>query len=352
MRSARFWAIFAAAGTGLVLAGAVHAGGVKYITGAGSTFAYPLYSAWADQYARSHRIELNYQSIGSGGGIQQIKAGTVDFGASDAPLKMRDLKKFGLVQFPTAMGGVIPAVNIRGVKPGSLVLSGPVLAGIFIGRITRWNNPEIQKLNPNLQLPNQRITVVHRSDGSGTTFIFTNYLAKVSPEWKSKVGFAKAVAWPVGIGGKGNEGVAAYIQRIPGSIGYNEYAYVLQNHMNYADMINRAGKRVAPTAVNFAAAAANADWKHAPGYYLMLTNQPGAKSWPITGATFLLVHARPRKPKEVEAVLEFFHWGYTQGRAAAEKLDYIPLPAGVVKMVEQTWNQDIRVNGRALWPAS
>ena len=352
MRSSRFWAILAAAGAGLVLAGVVHAGGVKHITGAGSTFAYPLYSAWADQYAKSHGIELNYQSIGSGGGIQQIKAGTVDFGASDAPLKEQDLKKFGLVQFPTAMGGVIPAVNIRGVKPGSLVLSGSVLADIFMGRITRWDDPKIQKLNQNLPLPDQRITVVHRSDGSGTTFIFTNYLAKVSPEWKSKIGFAKAISWPVGVGGKGNEGVAAYVQRIPGSIGYNEYAYVLQNHMNYADMINRAGRRVAPTAANFAAAAANADWKHAPGYYMMLTNQPGAKSWPITGATFLLVHARPRKPEEVKAVLEFFHWGYTQGRATAEKLDYIPMPAPVVKMIEQTWHRDIRVNGQALWPTS
>ncbi|APZ44565.1 phosphate ABC transporter substrate-binding protein PstS [Acidihalobacter ferrooxydans] len=326
-----------------MLGSVAHAASVKQITGAGSSFAYPLYSAWADQYAKQTGVQLNYQSIGSGGGIRAIKSRTVDFGATDAPLKEKDLKKHSLVQFPTAMGGVIPTINVPGVKPGQMVLSGPVLADIFMGKITQWNAPAIKQLNPGLNLPNMRITVVHRSDGSGTTFIFTNYLAKVSPAWKKEVGFGKAVNWPSSgnVGGKGNEGVAAYVNRIRGSIGYNEYAYVTQNHMNYADMINRAGQRVAPTAANFASAAANADWKHAPGYYLMLTDQPGAKSWPITGATFLLVPAKPAQPERTKAVLKFFDWGYTQGRSIAEKLDYIPMPESVVKMIEATWHQDI-----------
>ncbi len=333
----------ATASLAALLGGAAHATSVKQITGAGSSFAYPLYSAWADQYAKQTGVQLNYQSIGSGGGIRAIESRTVDFGATDAPLNEKDLKKHSLVQFPTAMGGVIPTINVPGVKPGQMVLSGPVLADIFMGKITYWNAPAIEKLNPGLKLPHLRITVVHRSDGSGTTFIFTNYLSKVSPTWKKEVGFGKAVNWPSSgnVGGKGNEGVAAYVDRIRGAIGYNEYAYVTQNHMNYADMINRAGQRVAPTAENFAAAAANADWKHAPGYYLILTNQPGAKSWPITGATFALVPAKPSQPERTKAVLKFFDWGYTKGRPIAEKLEYIPMPMSVVKMIETTWHQDI-----------
>ena len=338
--------IATAVGVAALLATGAYAGSVNRITGAGSTFAYPLYSAWSDQYAKQTGVEMNYQSIGSGGGIRQIEAGTVNFGASDAPLTIEQLRKHGLVQFPAAMGGVIPTINLPGVKPGQMVLSGPVLADIYLGKITRWNAPAIKKLNPGLKLPDMRITVVHRSDGSGTTFIFTNYLSKVSPAWKSEIGFGKAVAWPSSgsVGGKGNEGVAAYVQRIRGAIGYNEYAYVLQNKMNYADMINRDGHRVAPTAKNFAAAAANADWKHAPGYYLLLTDQPGAKSWPITGATFVLVHARPKRPAHVRAVLKFFDWGFTKGRKIAESLDYIPMPPSVVKLIEATWRQDVKIN--------
>ena len=330
-------ALFAAPGA--------HASKVTTITGAGSSFAYPLYSAWADQYSKQTGIELNYQSIGSGGGIRQIEAGTVDFGASDAPLTEAQLKKQGLVQFPTAMGGVIPTINVPGIKPGQMVLSGSVLADIFLGNITKWNDPAIKKLNPGLDLPDLHITVVHRSDGSGTTFIFTDYLSKVSAEWKSKLGVGKAVDWPSSgnVGGKGNEGVAAYVDRIKGAIGYNEYAYVLKNKMNYADMINQAGHRVAPTAKNFAAAAANADWKHAPGYYLMLTDQPGAESWPITGATFVLVHARPKHPDQVRAVLKFFDWGYTRGRGIAGSLDYIPMPASVVDLIKKTWHKEVMV---------
>ncbi len=331
-----------------LLAPGAHAAGVKSITGAGSTFAYPLYSAWADRYAKQTGIELNYQSIGSGGGIRQIEAGTVDFGASDAPLTVKQLSQQGLVQFPAAMGGVIPTINVPGIKPGRMVISGSVLAAIYLGKITRWDDPAITKLNPDLNLPNLRITVVHRSDGSGTTFIFTDYLAKVSRAWKKQVGVGKAVSWPSSgnVGGKGNEGVAAYVQRIKGAIGYNEYAYVLQNHMNYADMYNRAGRRVAPTAKNFAAAAANADWANAPGYYLMLTDQPGANSWPITGATFVLVHARPKNPNRVRAVLKFFDWGFMHGRDIAGRLDYIPMPKKVVSLIKKTWHRQVMVKGQ------
>lgn len=340
------------AGTLAFSAGFAQAATAQRITGAGSTFAYPLYSAWADTYARKTGVKLNYQSIGSGGGIRQIEAGTVDFGATDAPLTAEELEKHGLVQFPTAIGGVIPTINVPGIKPGQLVLSGAVLAKIFMGDITRWNDPAIARLNPDLKLPKLHITVVHRSDGSGTTFIFTNYLAKANSAWKRKVGVGKAVQWSAkgSIGGKGNAGVAAYVKRIKGAIGYNEYAYVLQTRMNYADMINRAGNRVAPKAENFSAAAANADWANAPGYYLMLTNQPGENSWPITGATFVLVHANPNAPATIKAVLKFFDWAFKNGDATATKLDYIPMPSKVVNMIESTWHKQIKADGRALWP--
>lgn len=327
----------------------LHAAEVKRVTGAGSTFAYPLYSAWADQYADKTGVRINYQAIGSGGGIRQIKLGTVDFGATDAPLTVQELKKAGLVQFPTAMGGVIPTIHVPGIKPGELVLSGLVLAKIFMGEITRWNDPAIATLNPDLKLPDLRITVVHRSEGSGTTFILSNYLAKASPEWKQKVGVGKAIKWLAkgSIGGKGNAGVAAYVKRIKGAIGYNEYAFVLQSHMNYADMINRAGQRVAPTAESFSAAAANADWENAPGYYLMLTNQPGANSWPIVGATFVLVYAKPEHPAKLRAVLKFFDWAFKNGDDVADRLDYVPLPPEVAKKIETTWKK-IKINGKSL----
>ncbi|MGH8274748.1 MAG: phosphate ABC transporter substrate-binding protein PstS [Gammaproteobacteria bacterium] len=343
--------IAALASTLAFSAGLAQAGSVHRITGAGSTFAYPLYSAWADTYAKKTNVQLNYQSIGSGGGIKQIEAGTVDFGATDAPLTKAQLKKQGLVQFPTAMGGVIPVINVPGVKPGNIVLSGKLLADIFLGKITNWNDPTIKRLNPNVKLPNLHITVVHRSDASGTNFIFTNYLAKVSAVWKKDVGVGKTVEWQAkgNVGGKGNPGVAAYVQRIKGAIGYNEYAYVLQTHMNYADMTNRADNRVSPTARNFAAAAANADWVHAPGYYLMLTNQPGKNSWPITGATFLLVHAQPKDPAKVKQVLKFFAWAFKYGDATAARLDYIPMPGKVAKMIEKTWHKQISSNGKPLW---
>jgi len=346
----RFGTALLLGGTLLGFGAAGPARATTQIVGAGSTFAYPLYSAWAQTYARDHGIRLNYQSIGSGGGIRQIEARTVDFGASDAPMKIGQLDAKGLVQFPTAMGGVIPTVNLPGVKRGRLVLDGKLLAEIYLGDVKKWNDPRIERLNPRLRLPDLPIIVVHRSDGSGTTFIFTNYLSKVSRAWKNKMGFGKAVPWPVGVGGKGNEGVAAYVQRLRGAIGYNEYAYVLQNKMNYARMANRAGHVVRPTARAFAAAAANADWKDAPGYYLILTNQPGRDSWPITGATFVLVPKHPSNPVQTLKVLRFFAWGFHHGTRIAEKLDYIPMPSSVVKLVEATWREQVKGSGgRPLW---
>lgn len=323
---------------------------VSQINGAGSTFAYPLYSQWAAVYYKKYGVALNYQSIGSGGGIQQIYAHTVDFGASDAPLTLATLHKHDLVQFPTAMGGVVPVVNIPGIKAGQMHLTGKVLANIYLGEIMRWNDPQITRLNPGLSLPNEAITVVHRSDGSGTTFIFTNYLTKISKAWAKNVGNAKAVSWPTGIGGKGNEGVAAYAKRIPGAIGYVEFAYATQNHMSYVLMKNRAGDYVKPSIQTFQAAAAGADWQHAPGYYLILTNQPGAKSWPITGATFVLVYKHPSNPQRTLAVLKFFDWGIKDGRRIAEKLDYVPMPMKVVRMIVHTWEQKIKgSDGQPLW---
>lgn len=325
----------------------------KSITGAGSTFAYPLYSKWASAYSKLNGFELNYQSIGSGGGIRQVEVGTVTFGGSDAPLEPTELEKNGLVQFPTAVGGAIPTINLPGIKPGTIKLDGETLAAIFMGKITRWDDRAIAKLNPGLKLPDTRITVVHRSDGSGTTWIWTNYLSKVSPAWKKSFGYGTAVDWPTGVGAKGNEGVASYVQRINGAIGYNEYAYVLENDMNYARMINRAGKAVAPSAKSFQAAAASANWSHAKGFYVVLTNQPGAQSWPISGATFVLLHKHPRNPDAVQAALKFFDWAFTHGGKLASSLDYVPMPRSVVKTIEQTWHwQILGKNGQPLWPAS
>jgi len=309
------------------------------ITGAGATFPYPVYAKWAEAYKAETKIGMNYQSIGSGGGIKQIKAKTVDFGASDKPLKPEELDAAGLIQFPTVMGGVVPVINVKGIEPGALVLTGTVLAKIYMGEITKWNAPEITKINAKVKLPADDITVVHRSDGSGTTFIFTNYLCKVSPDWKAKIGNDASVAWPVGVGGKGNEGVASYVQRISGSIGYVEYAYALQNKMAYALLQNREGNFVKPESMNFQAAASGADWQNAPGFYMILTDEPGKESWPITGATFILMHKTQQNPEAARRVLEFFNWAYENGDQMAAQLDYIPMPDTVVKLIRQQWKE-------------
>ncbi|HXP12461.1 MAG TPA: phosphate ABC transporter substrate-binding protein PstS, partial [Stellaceae bacterium] len=307
------------------------------INGAGATFPYPIYAKWADAYKTATNIGLNYQSIGSGGGIKQIESNTVDFGASDMPLKPEDLEQNGLTQFPAIMGGEVLVMNLPGIKPGEMTLTGPVIANIYLGKITKWNDPALVKLNPGVKLPNQAIAVVHRSDGSGTTFIFSNYLSKVSPEWKDKVGEGTAIDWPVGLGGKGNEGVAALTQQTLGGIGYVEYAYALQNNMTYAKLVNREGSVLMPTSKTFQAAAANADWTKAPGFYLILTDQPGKESWPITGASFILMHKQQDKPETAKQVLAFYDWSYKNGQKMAEELVYVPMPPSVVKTIEASW---------------
>lgn len=307
------------------------------ITGAGATFPYPLYAKWAQAYKAATGTGMNYQSIGSGGGIKQINAGTVDFGASDKPLKPEELKQAGLVQFPTVIGGVVPVIHLKGISPGQVKLTGPLLARIYMGEVKKWNAPEIARLNQDVRLPAEDITVVHRSDASGTTFIFTNYLSKVSPQWKEKIGNDAAVSWPTGVGGKGNEGVASYVQRISGSIGYVEYAYAIHN-MTYTMLKNRDGHFVKPQADNFQAAAADADWSSAPGFYMILTDQPGKQSWPITGATFILMHKEQKNPQSARQVLEFFKWAYANGDQMARQLDYIPMPDNVVKLIYKEWH--------------
>ncbi len=325
--------------------------GASTITGAGATFPYPVYSKWAYQYNQETGVRLNYQSIGSGGGIKQIEAKTVDFGASDAPLKPAELEKHGLMQFPMIMGGVVPVVHIKGITAGQLKLSPENLADIYLKKITKWNDPKLAADNPNLKLPAEDITVVHRADASGTTWIFTNYLTKVSKDWKEKVGNDKAVEWPVGLGGKGNEGVAAFVGRVDGSIGYVEYAYALQNKMASVLLKNHDGHYVAPTAENFQAAAAGADWANAKDYYMVLTDQPGAESWPITGASFILVYKSQTNPAQGKEVLKFFDWSYHHGQKEAMSLDYVPIPLKVVDMVEGTWNKEIKdQSGKAVWP--
>ena len=320
------------------------------ITGAGATFPYPIYAKWADAYKKETGIGLNYQSIGSGGGIKQIKAKTVDFGASDAPLTPEELDKDGLMQFPAIIGGVVPVLNVEGLAPGQLRLSGKVLAEIFLGKITSWNDAAIAGLNPGLKLPARKITVVRRADGSGTTFLFTDYLSRVSKEWSKQVGTGKAVAWPTGVGGKGNEGVAAYVQRIKGSIGYVEYAYAKENKMTYAMMQNRDGAFVAPSAEAFASAAANADWENARGFYLILTDQPGADSWPITGASFIIVYKQPDQPARVKGALKFYSWAFKNGGKMAEELDYVAIPQTVVAIIEKAWSHNIKdKSGAAVW---
>ena len=307
------------------------------ITGAGASFPAPIYSKWAAEYHKATGQKVNYQSVGSGAGIKQIDAKTVDFGASDMPLKDEDLAQKGQIQFPTVIGGVVPVVNIAGVKPGDLKLTGEVLGDIFLGKIAKWNDAAIQSLNPDVKLPDAQITQVRRSDGSGTTFLFTNYLSKVNAEWKAKVGEGTAVNWPIGAGGKGNEGVAAFVSRLPNSIGYVEYAYVKQNKMVYAQMKNASGQFVAPDDVTFKAAAAGADWNKS--FYQVLTNQPGKESWPITGATFILMHKVQDKPEKAAAVLKFFDWSYKNGDKVADDLDYVPMPASVKDAIRKSWGQ-------------
>ena len=310
------------------------------ITGAGATFPYPIYAKWAEAYKAQSGVGLNYQSIGSGGGIKQIQAKTVTFGASDIPQTSADLDKFGLVQFPMVIGGIVAVVNLEGVKSGDLAIDGPTLADIYLGKITKWDDEAIKKLNPSVKLPSTAIVVVHRADGSGTTFNFTNYLAKVSKDWSDKVGVSQAPEWPVGVGSKGNEGVAGSVAQTTGSIGYVEYAYAKQNKLTYADMVNKDGKKVSPTVASFQAAAANADWKNAPGFYQVLTDQPGAGSWPLTAATFILMYKEPADVTASNEALKFFDWSYTKGVKLAEDLDYIPMPDTVVKLVkDNAWKQ-------------
>jgi phosphate transport system substrate-binding protein len=319
------------------------------ITGAGATFPYPVYAKWAEAYKAKANVGLNYQSIGSGGGIKQITAKTVDFGASDMPLSPADLEKNGLTQFPTVMGGVIPVYNLPGIAAGAIKLTGPVLADIYLGKITKWDDAAIAKLNPDVKLPSQAITVVYRSDGSGTTFIFANYLGKVSPTWKSTIGEGTSVKWNTGIGGKGNEGVAGYVKSTTGSIGYVEYAYALQNNLSYVMMQNKAGKFVKPDSPSFQAAAANADWSAAPGFALLLTDQPGDASWPITGATFILMQKKQDKPERALEVLKFFDWAYANGDKLADDLHYVPMPDAVVKLIKDSWKKDITGSAGPVW---
>jgi phosphate transport system substrate-binding protein len=326
--------------------------GAADITGAGATFPYPLYAKWAEAYKQKTGIGMNYQSIGSGGGIKQIRSRTVDFGASDAPLKPEELQKDGLVQFPVVMGGVVPVVNVQGLAAGQLRLSGKLLADIYLGKITKWNDPQIGALNKDVKLPNQAITIVHRADGSGTTFIFTHYLAKISQEWKDKVGNNTSVSWPAATstGGKGNEGVASFVQRIKGSIGYVEYAYAKQNKMTHVLLQNRDGNFVAPDDQTFQAAAAGADWKNAPGFYQILTDQSGKNAWPITGATFILMHKTQANAGKAKEVLKFFDWAYKDGDKMALELDYVPMPDDVVKMVQSAWRNEIKDSaGKPIW---
>jgi phosphate transport system substrate-binding protein len=328
----------AAAAVSLALAGcggnSAGSGGANAITGAGSTFVYPVLAAWSSDFGKSSGKQVNYQSIGSGGGISQIKANTVDFGATDKPLDPKELAASGLAQFPVVVGGVVPVVNLSGIDAGRLKLTGPILADIYAGKIAKWNDARVAGLNPGVALPNLPITIVHRSDSSGTSFNFTHYLAQVSPSWKAGPGEGTAVAWPVGVGGKGNDGVAAYVRQMAGSIGYVEYAYVVQNHMNWVGVQNAAGKFVAPGAAAFQAAAVGADWAHSRDFHLVMTNAPGADAWPITAATFVLMHRKPADKARSDAALAFFRWALEKGQGQAQRLDYVPLPDPLVKQVE------------------
>jgi phosphate transport system substrate-binding protein len=319
------------------------------ISGAGATFPYPIYATWADAYKKETGNGLNYQSIGSGGGIKQIQSKTVTFGASDMPLKGQQLDKDGLIQFPTVMGGVVIVANLEDIGPGQLVLDGETIAKIYLGQIKSWDDPAIKNLNPSVKLPSQAIAVVHRSDGSGTTFVFTDYLSKVSADFKSKVGSNTSVSWPVGIGAKGNEGVANNVSQTRGSIGYVEYAYAKQNKLAHINMINKDGKPISPDLKSFQAAAANANWSSAPGFGVILTNEAGADSWPITSATFILMHKKPADPAASEIALKFFAWAYDKGSTMAEELDYVPLPSNVITMVKKSWSEITGADGKPIY---
>ncbi len=331
-----------AAAIGLAAVLGAHAAQAAEVTGAGASFVFPLMSKWSSDYSQATGNRINYQSIGSSGGIAQIKAGTVDFGSSDAPLKPEDLAAAGLVQFPSVIGGVVPVVNLPGIETGKLKLTGPVLGDIFLGKVAKWNDPAIVALNDGLALPDTKITIVHRSDGSGTTFNFVNYLSKVNPEWKEKVGEGTSVQWPTGLGGKGNEGVAAYVKQIKNAIGYVELSYALQNQMSYALMQNAAGKFVVPSAESFAAAGASADWKNATDFSLVITNAPGNDAWPIAATNFILMHAQAKDAARSKAALDFFSWAYKDGQQQASALDYVPLPEALVEQVKAYWTAKIK----------
>ena len=339
--------LFRVAGLSLVALSFAGLASAQDVTGAGASFPAPLYAKWAADYNKSTGVKINYQSVGSGAGMRQIEAKTVDFGASDAPLKDDELARKGLIQFPTVVGGVIPVVNIKGINPGQLRLNGQVLGDIYLGKITKWNDAAIKALNPSLNLPDAAIAVVRRADGSGTSFAFTNYLSQVNPEWKSKVGEGTAVNWPTGAGGKGNEGVAAFVGRLPNSIGYVEYAYVKQNKMNYAQMQNASGQFVSPDDAAFAAAAAGADWNKS--FHQILNNKPGAQAWPITTATYIMMHKVQDKPAQAAAALKFFEWAYKNGDKTAQDLDYVPMPAGVKAQIEKLWAGELKdASGKAV----
>lgn len=330
----------------LAMAGVAGVAHAQDVTGAGASFPAPVYAKWADAYNKATGVRINYQSVGSGAGIRQIKAKTVDFGASDAPLKDEELAKDGLIQFPTVIGGVVPVVNIKGIQPGQIKMTGQVLGDIYLGKITKWNDPALASLNPGVPLPDATIAVVRRADGSGTSFIFTNYLSKVNAEWKAKVGEGTAVNWPTGAGGKGNEGVSAFVQRLPNSIGYVEYAYAKQNKLAHVMLRNKDGQFVAPDEVNFKAAAAGADWSKS--FYQVLTDQPGKESWPITGATFILMHKTQDKPQQAAAALKFFDWAYTNADKMASDLDYVPLPDSVKALVRKQWGEIKDTSGKSV----
>jgi phosphate transport system substrate-binding protein len=341
-----------------IITGSIAAAGVAFasiasavdITGAGATFPFPIYAKWAEDYKKVTGFNMNYQSIGSGGGIRQIQAKTVDFGATDAPLSGAQLEKDGMIQFPAIIGGVVMVVNLEGMATATLRLTGPVVADIYLGKIKNWNDPAIAALNPGLKLPADAITVVRRSDGSGTTFLFVDYLSKVSPEWKTKVGVGNAVSWPEGVGGKGNEGVSAYVQRIKGSIGYVEYAYAKKNKMSYALLRNQAGTFVKPDDTTFQAAAAGADWAKTPGMAVVLTDQPGKDSYPISGASFILMYKNQTNAAKGAAVMKFFDWAFTNGDKAATELEYVPMPPAVETQIRNLWKAEVKgPNGQALW---
>ncbi|MGQ0285620.1 phosphate ABC transporter substrate-binding protein PstS [Pasteurellaceae bacterium 22721_9_1] len=332
-------------------AGLVLSANAQTITGAGASFPYPIYAKWAALYEQETGHRVNYQSIGSGGGQQQIIAKTIDFGASDDPMKAKQLNENALLQFPAIIGGTVPVVNLAEIQSGKLQLSGEILADIYLGKITKWNDPAIVKLNPTLNLPDKNIIVIRRSDGSGTTFGWTNYLSKVSSEWKTKVGEGKSVKWPVGQGGKGNEGVAAYVKQLKNSIGYVEYAYAKQNGLSWVSLQNAAGKFVSPSKASFMAAASHADWENAEGMGVLLTNEKGDEAWPITASSFILVHKYADKPAQTKAVFDFFDWAFKQGDQAAEELDYVPIPENVVTKIKATWKAEAKdQQGKLLYP--